>query len=113
MVSRTGSRDHGCRERGGPRVRRQFLGRARDRQAEAVYDARLAGRGGAGVNATNQGGDRSGGNYESGEGVAVRRGWRWQGPVGRAGVILTKRAFAQIMPIKAVDIGASRGLVLS
>ena len=38
-VPGAGSRHHGCCERGGARVRRQFLRRTRHRPAEAVYDA--------------------------------------------------------------------------
>jgi FAD/FMN-containing dehydrogenase len=63
-------RDHGCGECGGARPRRQLLGRAWGGAAEALHDAHLAWRGGAGGDAPDQARARSGWHHESGEGAA-------------------------------------------
>ena len=66
VVPGAGSHDHGYRERGGACARWQLLGRTRDWQAEAVYDAGLARRCGVGSDASDQGCARSAGHHESG-----------------------------------------------
>ncbi len=71
VVPRAGSRDHGCGERGGACARRQLLGGARHRQAEAIHDAGLARRPRVGGDAADQGRARPAGDHESGQGAAV------------------------------------------
>ena len=70
-IPRPQPRHHGHGERGGPRPRRQLLGRARHRPAEDRHDGGLARRGGAGPDAADQGGGGPAGPDEPGQGAAL------------------------------------------